>query len=74
MKGPSEILLKPRDRERVMSGPVVIPSAVNMQGTKKTSKNTIRKEPTAVPTPDSIEAPSEYQAARERNSTKCKQH
>ena len=64
-EGPSEILLKPRDRERVMSGPVVIPSAVNMQGTKKTSKNTIRKEPTAVPTPDSIEAPSEYQAARE---------
>lgn len=36
--GPSEILLKSKNRENVMSRPVVIPSAVNMGGTKKLAR------------------------------------
>ena len=37
-QGPSEMLLKTASKNNVMSNPVVIPSAVNMQGTKKLSK------------------------------------
>ena len=38
-EGPSETLLKPKNREAVMSKPVVIPSSVNMAGTKKLSRH-----------------------------------
>lgn len=37
--GPSQILLKSKNRETVLSKPVVIPSAVNMNGTKKLAKH-----------------------------------
>ena len=33
-EGPSEVLLKPKNREQIMSKPIVIPSAVNMEGKK----------------------------------------
>lgn len=36
--GPSQILLKSKNRETILSKPVVIPSAVNMTGTKKLAK------------------------------------
>lgn len=36
--GPSEIFLKSKNRENIMSRPVVIPSAVNMGGTKKLAR------------------------------------
>ncbi len=37
--GPSQILLKSKNRDTVLSKPVVIPSAVNMTGSKKLAKN-----------------------------------
>lgn len=37
-EGPSEVLLKTQNREKIMTKPVVIPSAVNMSGNKKLSK------------------------------------
>jgi len=37
-EGPSQILLKTNNREKIMTKPVVIPSAVNMSGVKKLSK------------------------------------
>ncbi len=37
-EGPSQILLKSKERENILSKPVVIPSAVNMSGTKKLTK------------------------------------
>lgn len=36
--GPSEKLLRSKTREKIMSNPVVIPSSVNMQGTKKLAR------------------------------------
>ena len=36
--GPSQILLKSKNRETILSKPVVIPSAVNMNGSKKLAK------------------------------------
>ena len=36
--GPSQILLKSKNRETILSKPVVIPSAVNMSGTKKLAR------------------------------------
>ncbi len=36
--GPSQILLKSKNKDTVLSKPVVIPSAVNMSGTKKLAK------------------------------------
>ena len=38
-EGPSETLLKPKNKEAVMSKPVVIPSSVNMAGAKKLSRH-----------------------------------
>ena len=38
-EGPSETFLKPKNREVIMSKPVVIPSSVNMAGTKKLSRH-----------------------------------
>ena len=49
-KGPSETLLKPKNKERLMSKPVVIPSAVNMETTKKLS----HKKPTDSVKPDML--------------------
>ena len=37
-EGPSETFLKPKDRETIMSRPVVIPSSVNVSGAKKLSR------------------------------------
>ena len=37
--GPSETLLKPKNREVIMSKPIVIPSSVNMSGAKKLSRH-----------------------------------
>ena len=37
-EGPSETFLKPKNRENIMSKPVVIPSAMNMSGAKKLSR------------------------------------
>ena len=38
-EGPSEILLKSKNRDTILSKPVVIPSAVNMSGTKKLARH-----------------------------------
>ena len=38
VEGPSEKLLTPKTKERIMSKPVVIPSSVNMSGAKKLSR------------------------------------
>lgn len=38
-EGPSQILLKSKNRDTVLSKPVVIPSSVNMSGTKKLAKH-----------------------------------
>ena len=37
-EGPSETFLKPKNRETIMSKPVVIPSSVNISGAKKLSR------------------------------------
>ena len=37
-EGPSEKLLMPKTKDRIMSKPVVIPSSINMNSTKKLSK------------------------------------
>ena len=37
-KGPSETLLKSKNRDTIMSKPIVIPSSVNMSGAKKISR------------------------------------
>ena len=50
-EGPSETLLKPKNREVIMSKPVVIPSSVNMAGTKKLS----RRKPEETTNNDAIE-------------------
>ncbi len=50
-EGPSETLLKPKNKEVIMSKPVVIPSSVNMAGTKKLS----RHKPEQTDTHDVIE-------------------
>ena len=46
--GPSQVLLKAKNREKILSKPVVIPSAVNMSGNKKLAKpkvtNNVAKE------------------------------
>lgn len=44
-EGPSQILLKSKNRDTVLSKPVVIPSAVNMSGSKKLA----RQKPTVEP-------------------------
>ena len=36
--GPTQVLLKPRQKEKIMSSPVVIPSSVNLEGNKKLTK------------------------------------
>lgn len=36
--GPSQMLLKPKNKDTILSKPVVIPSAVNMSGTKKLAR------------------------------------
>ena len=38
-EGPSQVLLKSQNREKILSKPVVIPSAVNMSGNKKLAKH-----------------------------------
>ena len=43
-EGTSEKLLTPKTREQILSKPVVIPSAVNMQGVKKLAKKPSRQE------------------------------
>ena len=43
-EGPSERLLRPKNKAKVLDKPVVIPSSVNMSGTKKMSKLKKAKE------------------------------
>ena len=43
-QGTSEKLLTPKTKEQILTKPVVIPSAVNMQGAKKLSKKVSRPE------------------------------
>lgn len=54
--GPSEKLLVPKTKERIMSEPVVIPSSVDMTGGKKLSRVKPPKiEPQVVPEPEDEE-------------------
>ena len=54
--GPSEKLLVPKTKERIMSEPVVIPSSVDMTGGKKLSRVKPPKiEPQIVPEPENEE-------------------
>ncbi len=48
-EGPSQILLKSTNRDTVLSKPVVIPSAVNMSGTKKLARQKTGVEPIEEP-------------------------
>ncbi len=50
--GPSQVLLKSKNREAIMSRPVVIPSAVNMNGMKKLAKHKQNTETEEVETQD----------------------
>ncbi len=43
-EGTSETLLTPKNRERIMSKPVVIPSSVNMKGTRKLARQKPEEE------------------------------
>ena len=54
--GPSQILLKSQNREKILSKPVVIPSAVNMEGNKK-----LAKRKTEVLAEEPIEQPVQQQ-------------
>ena len=56
-EGPSQILLKTNNRETTMSKPVVIPSAVNMNGIKKLSKPKVATQHVEVE-PDETMQPS----------------
>ncbi len=52
-EGPSQILLKSQNREKILSKPVVIPSAVNMSGNKKLAKHKpINTNHETIPTPE----------------------
>lgn len=57
--GPSQMLLKPKNKDTILSKPVVIPSAVNMSGTKK-----LARQKTIEPTPQTYE-PSPVQPNRQ---------
>ena len=58
-EGPSETLLGNRTRTQAMSKPVVIPSAVNMQGAKKLARKSKTKEETIEETIEKILEPVE---------------
>ena len=47
--GPSQVLLKLKNRDTIITKPVVIPSAVNMSGTKKLAKHKSNIEPEEEP-------------------------
>ncbi len=66
--GPSQILLKSKNRDTVLSKPVVIPSAVNMSGSRKLAKNK-RPEIQPQPTVQSIETPKMEQPVRKVEPT-----
>lgn len=51
--GPSQILLKSKDKGTILSKPVVIPSAVNMSGTQKLA----RQKPSVVQPMQSVQQP-----------------
>ena len=53
--GPSETLLMPKNKEKIMSKPVVIPSSVNMTGGKKLSR--VKPQQVKVPVPEKMEEP-----------------
>ena len=44
-EGPSQVLLKSKNRETILSKPVVIPSAVNMNGTQKLARKKVTQQP-----------------------------
>ncbi len=56
-EGPSQVLLKSKNRDTVLSKPVVIPSAVNMSGSKKLA----RQKPMVEPEPQVTEEVAEPQ-------------
>lgn len=65
--GPSQILLKSQNKDRVLSKPVVIPSAVNMNETKKLAKQKpvqsakMSTQPSIQPTSKKVQQPvSQY--------------
>ena len=53
--GPSETLLKPRNKEKLMSKPVVIPSSVNMTGGKKLARTKVQPQVQQMPVPEKEE-------------------
>ena len=60
-EGPSQILLKSQNRDTILSKPVVIPSAVNMSGTKKLARRKpVEQEDDIMPSL-SLEEPDEPQ-------------
>ena len=50
--GPSETLLKPKNQEKLMSKPVVIPSSVNMTGGKKLARTKTQPQIQQMPIPE----------------------
>ena len=53
--GPSETLLKPKNKEKLMSKPVVIPSSVNMTGGKKLARTKVQPQVQQMPVPEKEE-------------------
>lgn len=53
-EGPSQILLKSKQRDNVLSKPVVIPSAVDMHGVKKLAKQKTTYQPPVQPQPKQV--------------------
>lgn len=62
-KGPSETLLKPMDRETILERPVIIPSAVNINTSKKLSKQ--KKEEPKKYEPDEMYDVESYDKSEE---------
>ena len=54
-EGPSEKLLMPKNKEKLMSKPVVIPSSVNMTGGKKLARVNAQAQVQQMPVPDNSE-------------------
>ena len=60
--GPSEKLLMPKSKDRVMSNPVIIPSSVNMSGARKLSRQKPQaKVQVPVPEPEITEDKDNYE-------------
>ena len=68
-EGPSQILLKTNNRETTMSKPVVIPSAVNMNGIKKLSKPKVASQHVELESNETMQTNIRHQPTQTRVNT-----